>query len=421
MTKMEMRICGYEPRDHQLELHRSLKRFNVLVAHRRFGKTVFAIGLLLRRAGKCKLEAPRFAYIAPYYRQAKVVAWDYLKRFAADLPGAVCHETELRCDLGNGARITLYGADFPDRLRGLYLDGVVLDEYAQMDPRVWSEVIRPALADRKGWALFIGTPMGRNAFCELYERARADPAWFAALYKASESGVIDAEELAASHAAMSEEEYAQEFECSFTAAIAGAYYAKLMADAEAEGRIGRVPWEPALPVHTAWDLGYSDGTAIWFCQLHGQEVRLIDFYECSGVGVDHYVRQLRQKPYVYGRHILPHDAQVHEWGAGKTRVATLQGLGIFPRVLDAGGIEDGINEVRKLLPRCRFDAGNCVRGLEALRHYRTAWDARRRTFASEPRHDWSSHAADAFRYLAVGQPREDRPLPPIKYDNRGIV
>jgi phage terminase large subunit-like protein len=138
---VETRNCLYEPRDHQLELHRVLKRFGVLVAHRRFGKTVFAIGHLVRKAGKCGLEAGRFAYIAPFYRQAKAVAWDYLKRYTRGLPDATYHETELRCDLGNGARIALYGADDPDSLRGLYLDGVVLDEYAQMRPRVWSEVI----------------------------------------------------------------------------------------------------------------------------------------------------------------------------------------------------------------------------------------------------------------------------------------
>ncbi|MCI0429074.1 MAG: hypothetical protein L0210_00825 [Rhodospirillales bacterium] len=412
---------AYKPREHQKSLHKSLKRFGVLVAHRRFGKTVFAIGHLIRKACENRLAAPRYAYIAPFYRQAKVVAWDYLKRITAGLPEVRHHETELRCDFFGDRRITLYGSDDPDSLRGLYLDGVVLDEYAQMDPRVWSEVIRPALADRKGWALFIGTPMGRNAFFELYEHAKADPTWFAALYKASETRIIDAEELAAARTAMTADEYAQEFECSFTAAIAGAYYGALLNDAETAGRIGRVPWEPALQVHTAWDLGVGDATAIWFCQLHGREVRIIDYYESSGVGLDHYVRQLRQKPYVYGQHILPHDARVQEMGSGKTRVETLQSLGVWPRVLENGSLEDGINEVRKLLPRCWFDAANCARGLEALRHYRTEWDERRRTFGGKPLHDWSSHAADAFRYLAVGQPREDRPLPPIKYDDRGIV
>jgi hypothetical protein len=414
--------CAYEPRPYQLDLHRSLKRFSVLVAHRRFGKTVFAVGQLVRNAGQCKLEAPRFAYIAPFYRQAKAVAWDYLKRYTANLPGATHHETELRCDLGNGARIALYGADDPDSLRGLYLDGVVLDEYAQMRPRVWSEVIRPALADRQGWAVFIGTPMGRNAFHELYERAKADPAWLARLHRASETGIIDAAELAAARAEMSAEEYAQEFECSFDAAILGAYYGPLIAAAEAEGRIGRVPWQAGVPVHTAWDLGVNDATAIWFCQRVAGEVRLIDYYEASGVGLDHYAKVLQQKPYAYGDHILPHDARVQELGGGKTRVETLQNLGLRPRVLPLHERMDGINEVRKLLPRCWFDAEKCKPGLEALRIYRREWDERRKCFHDRPLHDWSSDAADALRYLAMGlRESRDEKLPRIRYDDRGIV
>ena len=419
---VEPRSCLYEPRPYQLELHRAHKRFGVLVAHRRFGKTVFAIGLLVRKAGQCGKEAGRFAYVAPFYRQAKAVAWDYLKRFTANLPYATHHETELRCDLGNGGRVTLYGADDPDSLRGLYLDGVVLDEYAQMRPRVWSEVIRPALVDRGGWALFIGTPMGRNALYELYERAKGDPAWFAELHRASETGIIDAAELAAARAEMSEEEYAQEFECSFDAAIRGAYYGPLIAAAEAEGRVARVPWQPGVPVHTAWDLGVNDATAIWFCQQVGREVRLIDYYESSGVGLDHYARVLQQKPYAYGDHILPHDAEVQEMGSGRTRVETLQGLRLRPRVLPQHDRMDGINEVRKLLPRCWFDAEKCKPGLEALRVYRREWDDRRKCFDDRPLHDWSSDAADALRYLAMGlREVRDEKMPRLVYDDRGIV
>src|SRR5215813_360345 len=263
----------YRARPGQAELHGDGARFKVVVAHRRFGKTVFAVNQLLRGATSVSLRAPRFAYVAPFYRQAKAIVWEYLKHYARSIRGARFHETELRCDLPNGARISLYGADDPDSLRGLYFDGVVLDEYAQMDPRVWSEVIRPALADRAGWAIFIGTPMGRNSFWTLYQQAKAAPDWRAALFRASETGVLPAAELAAARAAMSEAEYAQEFECSFDAAIRGAYYGALIAEAEAEQRIGRVAEEPRLPVHTAWDLGVGDATAIWFFQRLRQEVR----------------------------------------------------------------------------------------------------------------------------------------------------
>jgi phage terminase large subunit len=413
---------GYVARAAQAALHAEGARFKVIVAHRRFGKTVFAVAELLLRAMHNGRRAPRYAYVAPFYRQAKAVVWDYLRHYGRQIEGARFHESELRCDLPNGARISLYGADDPDSLRGLYLDGVVLDEYAQMDPRAWSEVIRPALADREGWAVFIGTPMGRNGFWRLYERAKTGPGWRALLYRASATGVLPAAELAAAKAAMSEAEYAQEFECSFDAAIRGAYYGEPIAAAEADGRIGKVAHEPKLPVHTAWDLGVGDATAIWFFQRAGREIRLIDYYEASGAGLDHYARTLQQRGYAFGEHILPHDARVQEMGSGKTRVETLQGLGIRPRVLPAHRLEDGINEVRLLLPRCWFDAGKCARGLEALRHYRSECDARRQDFRAQPLHDWSSHAADAFRYLAMSlREPADQKLPALAYDDRWIV
>ena len=413
---------AYRARPGQARLEANPARFKVVVAHRRFGKTVFAAIQLLRGAAEEPKAAPRLAYVAPFYRQAKAVVWDYLKRFARDIENVRFHETELRCDLPNGARISLYGADDPDSLRGLYLDGVVLDEYAQMDPRVWGEVIRPALADREGWAVFIGTPMGRNSFWRLYEQAKTAPGWSASLYRASETGVIPAAELAAARATMSEEEYAQEFECSFDAAIRGAYYGKEIAAAEAAGRIGAVAYDARLPVHTAWDLGVGDATAIWFWQQAGREIRLIDYYEASGAGLDHYARELQRRGYAYGEHVLPHDAHVQELGSGKTRVETLTALGFRPRVLPGHRREDGISTARLLLARCWFDAGKCARGLEALRHYRCEWDPRRQVFQAQPRHDWASHGADAFRYLAMGlRELRDQPMPKLRYDDRGIV
>jgi phage terminase large subunit len=404
------------------ELRDPMKRFTVVVAHRRFGKTLFGISRLINAAAKTRRKAARFAYLAPFQRQAKAVVWDMLKDQARSLKEARFHEGELRCDLKNGARISLYGADDPDSLRGLYFDGVVLDEYAQMDPKAWTEVIRPALADRGGWAIFIGTPMGRNSFWRLYEQARTEPGWRAALFRASATGVLPAAELAAAKRAMSAAEYAQEFECSFDAAIRGAYYGTEIAAAEAAGRIVSVAAEPRLPVHTAWDLGIGDATAIWFYQLAGREIRLIDYYENSGVGLDHYARELQRKGYVYGEHILPHDARVQELGSGKTRVETLTALGFRPRVLASHKLDDGISAARLLLARCWFDAEKCARGLEALRHYRCEWDPRRQAFRERPLHDWASHGADAFRYLAMGlrEGREER-MPKIRYDDRGIV
>ena len=417
MSVARQRIeTGYAPRAQQAAIHDSLKRFNVLVAHRRFGKTVLCVNALVDAALRCKKADGRFAYFAPFFNQAKDVAWTYLKRYALVVPGASANESELRVVFPNGAWVRLYGADNPDRLRGLYLDGVVLDEYADMDPRMWAEVIRPALADRGGWAVFIGTPKGRNAFHALYEAAQTDPAWFAAIYRASETGIVAAEELQAAAKDMTPEQYAQEFECSFEAAIVGAYYGKLLGQADAEKRIGSVPWEPRSPVWTAWDLGIGDSTAIWFAQQVGNEVRIIDYVENSGVALGWYASEVadrRQRGWTFAEHLLPHDAEARELGTGKTRTETLASLGIRGKVLPAQAVDDGINAVRMLLPRCWFDAGRCARGIEALRQYRTEWDDKRKTFRDRPLHDWTSHAADAFRYLAMGLKPVAKPKPAV--------
>lgn len=414
-------IIPYAPRPLQRRVHDSLRRFNVLVCHRRFGKTVLSINELIKGAARCKKDNPRFAYIAPYFAQAKTIAWDYLKQFAEPIPGLQKNEAELRVDLPGGSRISLYGADNPDRLRGLYLDGVVIDEPADVSPRLWPEVIRPALADRKGWAVFIGTPKGRNDFWKLYNGALQEPEWYAAMFRASETGVVDAAELADAAKTMSPEQYAQEFECSFQAALIGAYYGKEMSAAEKDGRITAVPYDPRLPVYTAWDLGKRDYTSIWWAQHAGNQVRIIDFYQACGENLPHYAKIVKEKPYVYGGHILPHDVEVDLLGMEQTRLATLQGLGLQNiTVLPATDVQDGINAARLMLPRCWFDDKKTAEGLECLRQYQKEWDERLKTFRPNPRHDWSSHAADAYRYLALGLP-ENVATKPIQYNTAWVV
>ena len=415
---------GYRPREQQAQVHRSLKRFNVLVCHRRFGKTVLAVNELINRAMLLtgKLGRPRLAYIAPFYGQAKEAAWDYLQKYTEAIPGRDVKKADpVRVELPGGSRIRVAGADNPDSLRGAYFDWVVLDEYAQMRPSVWSEVIRPMLADRRGGALFIGTPKGRNEFYSRYEKARkgivtdedgqivGDPEeWFAGMYRASETGIISPAELASARKDMTEEEYEQEFECSFSAAIRGAYYGKEMATAERDGRICRVMWEPAKKVHTCWDLGGGPNMAIWFFQLVGNEVRWIDFAQGFD-GLAECVKLMREKPYVYGEHLLPHDCGVKEIGTGVSRQETLQSLGLQPKVCPQQSVGDGINAVRLLLPRSCFDAEKCERGIEALRQYRTEYDERLATFKSTPLHNWASHPADAMRTGAMN-------LPPVNDD-----
>ncbi|HJD97254.1 terminase large subunit domain-containing protein [Mailhella massiliensis] len=377
------------------------RSFGVLICHRRFGKTVLAVARLCRNAAQGGASY-RGAYIAPTYRQAKDVAWDYLKKIAL-AAGARVNESELRADFQNGARIRLYGAENPDALRGLNLCDVVFDEVAQMPYAMWSEIVLPMLLATHGKALFLGTPKGRNALWKVWENAKLrEESWVALMYRASETGILSEEDLAVARRESSEAEYEQEYECSFTAAVVGAYYGKLMEDADKSGRICSVPYRPDFPVMTAWDLGFSDSTAIWFVQIVGQEVHVIDYCQASGVGLDHYVRELQKRGYVYGEHLFPHDAAASELGTGTTRLETLQRLGVRGRVLPMTRVEDGINAVRLLLPRCFFDAKKCAQGLEALRLYQREWDDKAGDFRARPLHDWTSHGADAFRYLAMG-------------------
>lgn len=393
---------GYGPRPVFIPYHERKQRFSVGVAHRRAGKTVAHIAELIRDAITVGNE-PRCAYIAPTFTQAKDIAWGYLKRFGLVIPGAEANESELRLDLPNGGRVRLYGAENADRLRGLYFDHVVLDEYAQMRPGIWGEIVRPTLADRKGKASFIGTPMGRNQFWEIYEQAQSDPEWFTFLLRASSTGLIDNEELTALRKTMTPEQYEQELECSFTAAIIGAYFGKEMAEAERENRICSVPHDPSVSVQTWWDLGIDDSTAIWFVQYVGREIHVIDYIETNGEALPFYAKELDKRPYRYSDHMLPHDAAARELGTGKTRVETLQALGLRNCVVvPVQEVADGINAARLLMPRCWFDAAKCKRGIEALRQYRREYDDKLKNFKSRPLHDWSSHGADAFRTGAMG-------------------
>ena len=230
-------------------------RFGVLVCHRRFGKTVLAVNLLQQGAVMCERDRPRFAYIAPTYRQGKTAAWDYMQHFARPIPGVQINQSELRIDYPTGAQVRIYGADNPDSMRGIYLDGVVFDEFGMQPPTVFSEVIRPTLADRQGWALFMGTPAGKNEFYKVARRARTDDAWFFVEHKASTTGIVLQDELDAARADMTEDEYLQEFECSFEASVKGAIFAKELQAARDGRRVTRVPYDPALPVDTDWDLG----------------------------------------------------------------------------------------------------------------------------------------------------------------------
>lgn len=419
---MTVRTINYRPRKLIKPYHNRSERFAVIIAHRRFGKTVAAINDLIKDALTIPLPKVRVAYIAPYYSQAKAIAWDYLREYTQDVEGVEYNTSELRVDFPNGARIRLFGADNADTLRGLYFDHVVLDEPADFPARAWPTVIRPALADRKGKATFIGTPKGKNQFYETYVNAKQNKNWYTAMFKSSETGLLDPEELEEAKKAMGEDRFEQEFECSFEAAIQGAYYAKEMKKASADGRVSGVPYDPSIGVVTSWDLGIGDSTAIWFAQYVGQEIHLIDYYESSGVGLDHYAKVLSETGYHFEEHILPHDVRVKELGTGKSRLETLDSLGIKNvKIAPKLGIDDGIQAARSMLNKCWFDEEKCERGIEALLQYRREFDERLKTWRGRPLHDWTSHGADSFRYLAVGRKEQTDWGEPIKRNLRGIA
>ena len=388
-----------------------------MVAHRRAGKTVACINDLIRRAFVDDKVNGRYAYIAPYYSQAKSIAWDYLLRYTQDVR-VNANASELWVELLNGARIRLFGADNPDALRGLYLDGVVLDEVADMRPRVWGEIIRPLLADREGWAVFIGTPKGHNFFYEIWKTANASDSWFATLIRASTSGLIKAEELKDASQGMTDDQYEQEFECSFEAAILGAYYGKELKVLEESGRITKVEYDRSLPVFTAWDLGYHDDTAIFFYQVTHSEIHVIDYYSGSGLAIEDYANAVKDRGYRYERHYLPHDARAKTLASGgKSVIEQLaMHLGISKlAIVPSLSVQDGIQAARVMMPRVWFDKDNCESAVELLKQYQREWDEDKKAFRDKPRHDNTSHCADAFRMMAVSwqenrQKDEEKPI-----------
>jgi len=401
---MDIKI-PYTPRKHQALLHNKISkyRWSVLVCHRRFGKTVCMINHLIRSALLSKQKNPRYAYISPTFKQSKSIAWDYMKQFTAKIPYTKFNETELRVDLPNNARITLLGSENSDGLRGIYLDGCVIDEYANVNSKLFPEIIRPALSDRKGYCVFIGTPQGmNNNFYELYQHAQGAEDWFNYKAKASDTKIVDPEELVKAKEIMGEKKYQQEFECDWIANIEGSIYNDVLVKMEDNKQLTRVPYDPSLPVSTSWDLGVADHSSIIFYQQLGRSINIIDYHEERGQGLPHYIQVLKQKDYVYKEHFAPHDIEVTEFGNGKTRREVAYQLGIRFKVVPKLPLEDGIHATSMILPRCWIDTDHCKKLIDALRHYHRKYIDKNRMFRSKPVHDWSSHACDAMRYLSVG-------------------
>ena len=395
----------YTPRKQQAYIHQQIDKFrySLLCCHRRFGKTVMIINHLVKEAMTNKNHAPRFAYIAPTYSQAKKIAWDYLKFYTEKIPGTKWNESELRCDFINGARISLLSSENPDSIRGIYLDIAVCDEAAQINQNLIDEVITPALSDRKGKLVLVGTPKGMsNLFYDYYQKAQSNPEWFLYVAKASQTGLVDKDELKAALAVMGQQKYNQEFECSFVGNIQGSIYGDILSSMEDKRQLARVPVNPAYPVNTAFDLGYSDKTAVIFFQQIGHQIHIVDYYENSNEAFPHYAQMLKEKDYVYEHHYGPHDLDTTEFSSGKTRREVAYQMGIRFRVVPKLSVEEGIHAVKMLLPRCIIDVDNCKKLIDALRHYHRKYNDRERIYSAKPVHSWASHACDALRYLAVG-------------------
>ena len=404
-----MKLSEYAPRKCFLPLHNRDKRWSVVVAHRRAGKTVAMCVELVIAALETQHPRPQVAYLAPYREQAKKVAWEYLKELTKEFQTKKPNETELKITIHNsrGDESTIYvgGADNPDSLRGLYLDAVVLDEVGQIRPSAWYSVIRPALSDRRGWAIFAGTPAGKNFFYNIKEEARFNPNSHLLLeLPASKTGILHPDELADAKAQMTENSYLIEYECSFDAAIEGAYWAKDIGLAYEQQRITELPLDPEMPVEIVGDLGFTDSCSWWVWQTAPDGYRIVDFYEADGQPIQHYIDWIKGFPKVETVW-LPHDARAKSLQTGKSIIEQFLANGIVPKLVPELSVIDGIEAARLTLPQCYFDQAKCYEGIEHLRAYSRDWDEKNQVFRSRPKHDQHSHASDSFRYFSLAAKR----------------
>lgn len=403
-----MNLNEYKPRDVFAPLHNRSKRWVCVVAHRRAGKTVAMCADLVIGALETALPKPQFAYMAPQRDQAKRVAWTYLKDLTRPMWSKPPNESELKITInnGHGGESTIYvaGADNYDALRGMYFDGVVLDEVGQIRPSAWYKVLRPALSDRRGWAIFAGTPAGKNMFWNLREEARMNPETHLLLeLPASKTGIIHPEELRDAKAQMTEDAFLVEYECSFDAAVPGAYFARQIGEAYSEGRIGKHAIDPAFPVNLVADLGYTDSCSWWGWQETHDGLRIVDFMEDDNQPIQHYIDWVKSRPYLVNPKgiFLPHDARAKSLQTGKSIIEQFLANGIRPNLVPELSLQDGIEAARLVIPSCYFDEEKTYEGLEHLRAYMREWDEKTQTYRNRPKHDQHSHASDSFRYLAL--------------------
>lgn len=412
---------NWRPRSYQEPAWKAAEqgiRRHCLVWHRRAGKDDFA---LHRGAVEAHKRVATYWHMLPEYGQARKAIWEAvnphtgLRRIDEAFPLELresTRENDMTIKFKNGSMWHVVGSDNFNSLVGSPPAGVVFSEWALAKPEAWA-YLRPILAENNGWATFIYTPRGPNHGLRTYNQAVSSNEWFAELLtvddtEAISSDILDRElrEYIADYGKdMGTALFEQEYMCSFEAAIVGAIYGSQLSHARAgtHPRITRVPHDPAYPVGTMWDLGWTDSTAIWFFQIVGQSIHFINYFEASNAPLEYYANKMRQFAddfgYNYGRNMqfFPHDVEVHELQTGKSRKQTLWELGIKAITVPKHSPWDGINTVRRLFHRFYFDSENCEKGLEALSVYRREWNEKTRTFDPNPVHDWSSHGADALR------------------------
>ena len=411
---------GWNPREYQLPMWRYLERGGkraIGVWHRRAGKD----DVMMHWAAVSAMERPAsYWHCLPEFGQGRKAIWTAvnpvtgMRRIDEAFPEAIranTNDQEMFIRFKNGSTWQIVGSDRYNNLVGAGVAGVTFSEFALANPSAWG-YIRPMVEANNGWAAFISTPRGRNHFRDLYQMAAENPDWFAETLSITDTGALTPKQIKDSLAEyialygedIGRAQFEQEYECSFNAAILGAFYAREMVAIRSEGRIDAVEALPR-PVHRAWDIGVRDDTSIWWFQVVGGQVYVLDCYTANGVGVDHYAEIIEQRRqdhgWLDGTDFVPHDAKVKEWGTGRTRVETMQGLGLHPQVVPMAGLLDGINAARQTLPRCVFHPRCEEVGISALEQYRREWDDDNKVFKQNPLHDWSSHVSDAFRYLSM--------------------
>lgn len=351
-------------------------------------------------------------FVYPTYSQGKKILWEGLDNDGFPLIDYLPKELiasknsqEMSIKLINGSFFKIVGSDEPDRLVGTNASFMVFSEYALQNPNAWS-FLRQVVRANQGVACFITTPRGRNHAYDLYEYAKTQPEeWFVSKLTVDDTKHISADDLAKEAQETSEDLMQQEWYTSFSLGVEGSYYSKYLNAIRINNQITNVPWQPYEKVHFSVDIGHDDSTAIVFFQsiANGASFNIIDYYENRKQGLDHYAKVILEKPYLYGKQIFPHDMAVTEFGSGLTRIEQARKLGLNPTIAPKLSVEDGIEAVRAMLPRCYFDQTKCVKLLKALESYRQQYDPKRQVYLGQPLHDWASDGADSFRYMAVSQ------------------